>query len=174
MRCGRIGREGFSKYCFSLITTVSKTIVCSIAISTSKASKSCKHTCEYNMSKWQLIELSIENHSISEWHGRHIYCSPMPMPLYTSSSSLRLVRTSRRLTRLKLIQIPPTDSQTTLVIIHALAEAPNIIRTRRTRLGHLRGVGGLVLCAELGGLGCCGFRGGGGPATEPAADCVAD
>jgi hypothetical protein len=104
--------------------------------------------------------------------------SPNPSSTpYTSSSSfpLLLVRTSRRLTRLKLVKIPPTDRQTALVIIHALAEAPDIV-CARTRLGHLRGrrVGGLVLCAELGGLGC-GFGGGsGGPAAEPTADCVAD
>jgi hypothetical protein len=84
-----------------------------------------------------------------------------------------LVLTSRRLTSLKLVKIPPTNRQTTLVVIHALAEALDVI-CARTGLRHLsgRGVGGLVLCAELGGLGG-GFGGGGGAATEPAADCVA-
>jgi hypothetical protein len=104
-------------------------------------------------------------------------CRPRstPSPPYLSLGSiLILVRASRRLASLKLIKIPPTNSQTTLVVVHALTEALDVV-CARTGLGHLSGrrVGRLVLCAELGGLGR-GFGGGGGAATEPAADCVAD
>ena len=48
-----------------------------------------------------------------------------------------LILPSRRLTRLKLIQIPPTNRQAPLILIHALAEIVHVRRTRPT-LRHLR------------------------------------
>jgi hypothetical protein len=87
---------------------------------------------------------------------------------------LQLVLTSRRLAGLELVQVPTTDSQTTLVLVHALAEALNVVRAR-TRLRHLsrRRVSGLVLGGEFSVL-RRGFGGGRGTASKPAADCVAD
>jgi hypothetical protein len=89
--------------------------------------------------------------------------------------STHLVLTSRRLTRLKLVQIPSTDGQASLVVIHALAELVDVVRACARAL-HLRdgAVGRLVLRGELGGCGGRGFGGRGAAATEPAADCVAD
>ena len=105
---------------------------------------------------------------VFECHARLYALNALP------SSPFSLVLPSRRLTRLKLIKIPATDGQTPLVIIHALAEALDIIRARSSRrLLHCSGVGGLVLRGELGGL-RGGFSGRGGAAAEPAADCVAD
>ena len=90
--------------------------------------------------------------------------------LYTAP----LVLASRRLTRLELVKIPSTDGQTALVIVHALAEALDVVRTGTSLSLHLSScVGGLVLSAELGGLGRS-FSRGGGAAAEPAADCVAN
>ena len=85
-----------------------------------------------------------------------------------------LVLTSRRLAGLELVQVPATDSQTTLVLVHALAEALDIV-CARTRLRHLsrRRVSGLVLGGEFSVL-RRGFGGGRGTASKPAADCVAD
>ncbi|KAH8623704.1 hypothetical protein IG631_21409 [Alternaria alternata] len=85
-----------------------------------------------------------------------------------------LVLTSRRLAGLELIQVPATDSQTTLVLVHALAEALDIV-CARTRLCHLsrRRASGLVLSGEFSVL-RRGFGGGRGTASKPAADCVAD
>ena len=82
--------------------------------------------------------------------------------------------TSRRLAGLELVQVPATDSQTTLVLVHALAEALVIV-CARTRLRHLsrRRVSGLVLGGEFSVL-RRGFGGGRGTASKPAADCVAD
>jgi hypothetical protein len=77
-----------------------------------------------------------------------------------------LVLTSRRLAGLELVQVPATDSQTTLVLVHALAEALDIV-CARTR------VSGLVLGGEFSVL-RRGFGGGRGTASKPAADCVAD
>jgi hypothetical protein len=98
---------------------------------------------------------------------------------FISSSFLRpvkhLILTSRRLTRLKLVQVPSTDSQASLVVVHALAELVDVVRACAGAL-HLRdgAVGGLVLCGELGGCGGRGFGRRGAAATEPAADSVAD
>ena len=85
-----------------------------------------------------------------------------------------LVLSSRLLARLELVQVPATDSQTTLVLVHALAEALDIV-CARTRLRHLsrRRVSGLVLSGEFSVL-RRGFGGGRGAASKPAADCVAD
>jgi hypothetical protein len=85
-----------------------------------------------------------------------------------------LVLTGRRLAGLELVQVPATDSQTTLVLVHALAEALDIV-CARTRLRHLsrRRVSGLVLGGEFSVL-RRGFGGGRGTASKPAADCVAD
>ena len=87
---------------------------------------------------------------------------------------LQLVLTGRRLAGLELVQVPATDSQTTLVLVHALAEALDIV-CARTRLRHLsrRRVSGLVLGGEFSVL-RRGFGGGRGTASKPAADCVAD
>lgn len=83
-----------------------------------------------------------------------------------------LVLTSRSLTSLKLIQIPPTNAQTPLILIHALAEAINIIGTRARALLSTRVDS--VLLRELGGLGGSLSRRGAAAAAEPASDCVAD
>lgn len=85
-----------------------------------------------------------------------------------------LVLASRGLASLELVKIPTTDSQTTLVLIHALAEALDVV-CARAGLRHLGGslVGRLVLSREFRILGR-GISGGGGAAAEPAADCVAD
>ena len=85
-----------------------------------------------------------------------------------------LVLTSRRLAGLELVQVPATDSQTTLVLVHALAEALDIV-CARTRLRHLsrRRVSGLVLGGEF-SVFRRGFGGGRGTASKPAADCVAN
>jgi hypothetical protein len=97
-------------------------------------------------------------------------------PLFPISRVFRckLVLTSRRLAGLELVQVPATDSQTTLVLVHALAEALDIV-CARTRLRHLsrRRVSGLVLSGEFSVL-RRGFGGGRGTASKPAADCVAD
>jgi len=73
---------------------------------------------------------------------------------YIVTLSVPLVLASRRLTRLELVQVPTTDSQTTLVLIHTFAKGLNIV-CARTGLRHLGGcgVGGLVLGRELGVLG---------------------
>ena len=47
-----------------------------------------------------------------------------------SSLPISLVLAARCLTRLELVQVPPANCQTTLVLVHALAEALNIIRAR--------------------------------------------
>ena len=98
------------------------------------------------------------------------------LPLFPISRVFRcnLVLTSRRLAGLELVQVPATDSQTTLVLVHALAEALDIV-CARTRLRHLsrRRVSGLVLGGEFSVL-RRGFGGGRGTASKPAADCVAD
>jgi hypothetical protein len=74
------------------------------------------------------------------------------LPLFPISRVFHynLVLTSRRLAGLELVQVPATDSQTTLVLVHALAEALDIVRAR-TRLRHLsrRRVSGLVLGGEF-------------------------
>ena len=98
------------------------------------------------------------------------------LPVFPISRVFRcnLVLTGRRLAGLELVQVPATDSQTTLVLVHALAEALDIVRAR-TRLRHLsrRRVSGLVLGGEFSVL-RRGFSGGRGTASKPAADCVAD
>lgn len=73
---------------------------------------------------------------------------------YIAIVSLPLVLASRRLTRLELVQVPTTDSQTTLVLIHTFAKALNVV-CARAGLRHLGGCGvsGLVLGRELGVLG---------------------
>jgi hypothetical protein len=79
-----------------------------------------------------------------------------------------LILASRGLASLELIQVPSTDGQATLVLVHALAEVVDVRRTCASRL-HLCGV--LVLLCEFRVLGR-GFGGCGRAATEPAADCV--
>jgi hypothetical protein len=88
----------------------------------------------------------------------------------TTDSYQPLVLRSSRLASLQLIQIPTADSQATLVIVHALAEAVHIIRASAASLAH----GSLlVLLLEVGVLrGLLGRRR--GTAAEKAADCVAD
>jgi hypothetical protein len=100
-------------------------------------------------------------------YTHHMFAFPLQV-------SIPLVLASRRLTRFELVQVPSTDSQTTLVLIHTFAEALDVV-CARTGLCHLGGcgVGGLVLGRELGVLGRS-FGGGRGTASEPAADCVAD
>ena len=94
--------------------------------------------------------------------------------LFPYQVSVPLVLAGCRLARLELVQVPTTDSQTTLVLVHALAEALHVI-CARTRLSHLSGrcISGLVLGGEFGVLrrGLCGGR---GTASKPAADCVAN
>jgi hypothetical protein len=80
------------------------------------------------------------------------YAISFSHPLYTS---FHLVLTSRSLARLELIQVPPTDSQATLVLVHALAEVVDVSATRTGRL-HLCGV--LVLLGEVGVLRRSGGR----------------
>jgi hypothetical protein len=102
------------------------------------------------------------------------FLSPITLSTSSFQYTSSLVLTSRRLTRLELVKIPSTDSQTALVVIHALAEALDVVCARTSLSLHLSScVGGLVLSAELGGLGR-GFSGGRGAAAEPAADCVAN
>ena len=90
----------------------------------------------------------------------------------TSHSAFELILTSSRLTSLQLIQIPATDRQIALILIHTALEVHHLA---------LADFGGLVslihrVLAVLllsDGLvdGCFGL---GAAATEPAADCVAD
>lgn len=96
-----------------------------------------------------------------------------PLPNYhTRSTRATLVLASSRLARLQLIEVPSTDSQAALVLVHALAELVDVV-CASAGLRHLRGSRILVLLGELGVLGG-GFGGGRGAATEPAADGVAD
>ena len=78
---------------------------------------------------------------------------------------MTLVLASSLLTRLQLIQIPSTDGQIALVLVHALAE-----------VGHFTGAhGGCLVIAGLDLLGCLllldGCR---GATAEPAADGLAN
>ena len=68
---------------------------------------------------------------------------------------LSLVLTRTRLTRLQLIQVPPADIQTALVIIHALPEVLDIALAGAAAALAVLGVVCLVLVCEVGGL--CGF-----------------
>ena len=118
----------------------------------------------------------------SQIHSMHLPLHISLLRIYTIGVSvfpisrvpLQLVLTSRRLAGLELVQVPATDSQTTLVLVHALAEALDIVRAR-TRLRHLsrRRASGLVLSGEFSVL-RRGFGGGRGTASKPAADCMAD
>lgn len=81
-----------------------------------------------------------------------------------------LVLTSRRLACLELVKVPSTDSQAALVLVHALAEALDVV-CAGTRLCHLSGC--LVLCGEVGILGR-GVGRGGRTTAEETANCVAD
>lgn len=82
-----------------------------------------------------------------------------------------LILTSRTLTSLQLIQIPPTNRQTPAVLIHALPEIRHLVRAhaRRRLVRH-----GAVCLFGLRGLGLDGGRGRGGAAAEEAADGVTD
>lgn len=86
-----------------------------------------------------------------------------------------LVLASSLLTRLQLIQIPPTNRQVSLVLIHTCSEAVDIVRASTLRLVGLRGTAldetVVLLGLERSGLLSSGL---GAAATEPAADCVAD
>ena len=68
-----------------------------------------------------------------------------------SSYDTVLVLTSGGLASLELVQIPPTDCQTSLVLIHTPAERVDVLGAR-TGL-RLRGSVDLVLLLELGALG---------------------
>lgn len=81
-----------------------------------------------------------------------------------------LVLASRLLAGLQLIQIPSTDVQAALVVIHALPEVANLGLASTALLGR---VVGLVLLCEVGVLGLLLGRCG-GAAAEPASDGVAD
>lgn len=86
-----------------------------------------------------------------------------------------LVLTSSSLTRLQLIQIPPTNRQVPLVLIHTLPEIPHFARTHlRSLVGGVLDVLALVVLRER--LVRGGRRGlvRAGAATEEAADGVAD
>jgi hypothetical protein len=61
-----------------------------------------------------------------------------------------LVLTGGGLACLELVQVPSTDSQAALVLVHALAEVVDVGATCAGRL-HLGGA--LVLLGEVGGLG---------------------
>jgi hypothetical protein len=101
----------------------------------------------------------------------HSPSHPCSVPKYLNN--LVLART--RLACLQLIQVPSTDVQTALVVIHAFPEVLNIALARAAAVLALLGVVCLVLVCEVGGLGGFGRRGGlgGGPA-EHAAQGVAD
>jgi hypothetical protein len=79
---------------------------------------------------------------------------PIPcsfLPLFPTSYDTILVLTSGGLASLKLVQIPSTDCQTSLVLIHTLAERVDVLGAG-TGL-RLRGSVDLVLLLELGALG---------------------
>jgi hypothetical protein len=101
----------------------------------------------------------------------------IPMQSLSSPSSFiflpLLILSRRALARLELIQVPPADSKTTLVLIHALSEVVDVGRAGTRRLLHLRRGGVLVLAGEFRRLGRR-FGGSRGAAAEPAADGVAD
>lgn len=129
-----------------------------------------------NRAAFLLVEVVIQSCILYKAHSECIFADKCSNALSIPQDA-SLVRPSSRLTRLQLIQIPPTNRQTALVLIHALAEIVDIARTRTTRL-HLavgrssRGV--LVLCGEIRVLRRRGSRLGRGAAAEPAADRVAD
>lgn len=85
-----------------------------------------------------------------------------------------LVLASCCLTRLELVQVPPTNGQATLILVHALAEALHIV-CAGSRLGHLSGclAGRLVLCSKFSVLGR-GIGGSRGTATKPSANRMAN
>lgn len=95
---------------------------------------------------------------------------PLSPPLIPTTSHLILTR--RGLTSLQLIQIPATDIQTPLVLVHACPETLDLVSTD--------GRGGVVLHGSVGLFGgglrcCCGFGwGGGAAAAEETAYGVAD
>jgi hypothetical protein len=100
----------------------------------------------------------------------------MPSPLQINhillSNIPHLVLARSLLARLQLIQVPPTNRQAPLVIIHALAKLIHIVRARTALLA--RHVDLAVLLGEVGVLRRVGGGFGRGAAAEPAADCVAD
>jgi hypothetical protein len=84
---------------------------------------------------------------------------------------LSLVLTSGGLASLELIQVPAANGQTTLVLVHALAEVVDVSRAS-TALLLCRGVDA-VLLGELSALGRCLSRRTAATA-EPATDGVAN
>lgn len=95
-----------------------------------------------------------------------------PLHAFFPSLMLLLILLRGRLTRLQLIQIPPTNRQIALVLIHARLEAADLALAD---LGRLVGLVHRVLAVlRLGdGLVGRGLRSG-GAAAEPAADGVPD
>lgn len=110
-------------------------------------------------------------------HYQIFLLSPTQLLSIPPSSSLHLILRSRLLTRLQLIQIPPTNRQTPLVLIHARPEVVDVVGAHALRglgVGHRRA---LVHAVVLGGH-WSGFLlllgGSTATAAEPAADGVAD
>ena len=93
---------------------------------------------------------------------------PMAIFVYVQShSSLLLISSSSLLTRLQLVEIVSANRHVALVLVHALREALDVLRTRSLRLalalrlavveavvhGLSVGVGGLLVLLLLGGRG---------------------
>lgn len=96
------------------------------------------------------------------------------MPLHSHIPDQGLILTSSLLTRLQLIQIPATDRQAALILIHALSEIRNLRRTRlrlRLLVRLVRSVLFLLLREILVVGGRCGLL---GTAAEEPTDRVAD
>ena len=94
------------------------------------------------------------------------HCHIIPTPELTRRN---LILPSRRLTSLQLIQIPPTNGQISLILIHALAEVANLhLAHLRRRIVRVNGVLVVVLLSD--GL----LRGRGGFAAATTAEETAD
>lgn len=94
-----------------------------------------------------------------------------PIHLHPPLTNVPLILASRRLASLKLIQVPSTDVQAPLVIIHALPEVADLgLASASLRRGHV----GLVLLREVGRGGLLFSGGRGRAAGEESADGVAD
>jgi hypothetical protein len=84
-----------------------------------------------------------------------------------------LILTSRTLTSLKLIQIPPTDINAPTILIHALPKVSNLRLTRTSATATLRIVRLLMLLREIRRLSWFG-SGRGAAAGKETANGVAD
>jgi hypothetical protein len=117
---------------------------------------------------------------ITSTYSNLVYHLPFPIQQPQPSTSCLihvpltpLILTSRTLTSLELIQIPPTDINAPTILIHALPEISNLRLTRTSATATLRIVRLLMLLREIRRLSWFG-SGCGAAAGKETADGVAD